>query len=685
MNTIEEFYNDFQQQIYAFSDVSEDFKAVQFFEKAMEYLIDDGIVEDYSYLPFIKKSMGMKIDGYDFIADRGILSLFICEYEDDLELKNLLQSEIDASVRKVIKFFSQSISKQLFKDLEETSPGHAISHFLYHNQDKFTDINIVIISNKKLSQRVKSLPTEQIDGYKVTYDIWDINRLYDIETSKNKKESLEIDFTEDFNTKIPALPAHIEKSPYHSYLCVVNGNILANLYEKYGARLLESNVRSFLQFRGKINKGIRKTINEDPSMFFAYNNGITATAEYIELDENNLITRLKNFQIVNGGQTTASLFNTRKIDKVPLDDIFVQMKLTIIDDDKVNEVVPNISKFANTQNKVSDSDFFSNDVYHIRIEEKSRRIWAPIKSGELKGTKWFYERAKGQYLEVQSKLTDAQKKEFKATNPKSQMFTKTDLAKYMMVWKNLPHIVSLGAQKNFDKFGEIIVPKWNKNDKEFNDVYYQHAIAKAIIFKECDSIVYSQPWYGGYKANIVAYTLSTISYLLGKEKKNINFSQIWKNQEINQIFKDEIIAISQYVNSYITNTPENFTNVSEWCKRELCWTKLKDILNHTNDLTLSEQFIESLLEDDELTYELKEAKKEQKIENEMERLKKLYQIQPNTWSEIIQFGKENNLISQSESMLLNLIPSGKSPSDSQSKKIIQTIDRLQEEGMASVL
>ena len=137
----------------------------------------------------------------------------MCEYEDDLELKNLLQSEIDASVRKVIKFFSQSISKQLFKDLEETSPGHAISHFLYHNQDKFTDINIVIISNKKLSQRVKSLPTEQIDGYKVTYDIWDINRLYDIETSKNKKESLEIDFTEDFNTKIPALPAHIEKSP----------------------------------------------------------------------------------------------------------------------------------------------------------------------------------------------------------------------------------------------------------------------------------------------------------------------------------------------------------------------------------------------------------------------------------------------------------------------------------------
>jgi hypothetical protein len=274
---------------------------------------------------------------------------------------------------------------------------------------------------------------------------------------------------------------------------------------------LESNVRSFLQFRGKINKGIRKTINEDPSMFFSYNNGITATAEYIEFDQKNEITKLKNFQIVNGGQTTASLFNTRKIDKVSLDDIFVQMKLTIIDDDKVNDIVPNISKFANTQNKVSDSDFFSNDVYHVRIEEKSRRIWAPIKSGELKGTKWFYERAKGQYLEVQSKLTDAQKKEFKATNPQSQMFTKTDLAKYMMVWEHLPYIVSLGAQKNFDKFGEIIVPRWNKNDKEFNDVYYQHAIAKAIIFKECDGIVYNQLWYGGYKANIVAYTLSTIS------------------------------------------------------------------------------------------------------------------------------------------------------------------------------
>lgn len=685
MNTIEEFYNDFQQQIYAFSDVGEDFKAVQFFEKAIEYLVDDGIVEDYSYLPFIKKSMGMKIDGYDFISDRGILSLFICEYEDDLELKNLLQSEIDVSVKKVIKFFSQSISKQLYKNLEETSPGHAISHFLYHNQDKFSDINIVIISNKKLSQRVKSLPTEQIDGYNVTYDIWDISRLYEIETSKNKKESLEIDFEKDFNTKIPALPAHMAKSPYHSYLCVVNGYVLADLYEKYGARLLESNVRSFLQFRGKINKGIRKTVNEDPSMFFAYNNGITATAEYIELDENDKIIKLKNFQIVNGGQTTASLYNTRKLDKALLTDIFVQMKLTIIHDNRGNEVVPNISKFANTQNKVSDSDFFSNDIYHIRIEEKSRRIWAPIKSGELKGSKWFYERATGQYSEMQSKLTDAQQEEFKTINPKSQKISKKDLAKYLMVWEELPHIVSLGAEKNFDKFGEIIVPRWNKNDKEFNDVYYQHAIAKAIIFKACDSIVYSQPWYGGYKANIISYTLSTISYLLSKEKKSINFSQIWKNQEISQILKVEIISVSKYINSYITNTPENFTNVSEWCKRELCWTKLKGILDYKNDLVLSEQFIDSLLENDEFSYEQKEAKKEQKIENEMERLKKLYQIQTNIWSEIIQFGKENNLISQSENMLLNLIPSGKYPSDSQSKKIIQTIDRLQEEGMANIL
>ena len=684
MDEYEEFYNDFMQEIYVASDVGEDFKESQFFTKSMEYIVEEGIVEDYYHLPFRHKNLGMKVDGYSLIEDREILTVFICDFNDDHVLKTLTQSDIETSVKRVTKFINHSIHKKLYSDLEETSPGYEIAYFLYENQRRFNAINIVIVSNKVLSGRVKKLPSVEVENYKVNIDIWEIKRFYEIESSKNKKETLLIDFESEFNTTIPALPAHISTSPYHSYLCVLNGDILADLYGKYGARLLESNVRSFLQLRGNVNKGIRKTINENASMFFAYNNGITATAEDIELDENNQIKKLKNFQIVNGGQTTASLFNTRKNDNASLKDIFVQMKLTIINDGKSNDVVPNISRFSNTQNKVSEADFFSNDIYHIRLEEKSRRIWAPAKEGELKKTKWFYERARGQYQELQSKLTPAKKKEFKEIHPNSQKFSKTDLAKYLMVWEEKPHIVSRGAQKNFVEFGKLIVPLWNKNDKEFNDLYYEHSIAKIIIFKTCDRIIFKEPWYGGYKANIVAYTLSTVSFLLNREQKSIDFSKIWKQQEIEALFISELKSVSRYINDYITNTPEKFTNVSEWCKKDTCWTKLQDILIHTNELELSQEFLDSLVSKAEVKYEEKEAKKEQQIDNAMELLAKMYKLPADAWQDTIEWGSQKNLLSPSQIQLLNLIPTGKYPSDKQSKKILETIMYLENEGMKSI-
>lgn len=684
MNSIEEFYNDLMQQIYASADAGEDYKVSQFFDNTMEYLMEDGAVQDYTYLPYKKTGSGMRVDGYELIEDREILNLFICDYEEGDVPATLTRSDIDKSVKRVIKFFTQSTEKELYRNLEETRPGYAISRFLYENQTRFHTVNIIVVSNKVLSKLVKELPSNKLEGYSVSCDIWDIGRFYEIETSKNKKETLVIDLAKDFNTAIPSLPAHISASPYPSYLSVVSGDLLSKLYETYGSKLLESNVRSFLQFRAKINKGIRKTINEEPEMFFAYNNGITATAEEVEVNEKNELVKIKNFQIVNGGQTTASLFNTKKADKVDLSDIFVQMKLTVINDEKINDIVPNIAKYANTQNKVSDADFFSNDIYHIRMEEKSRRIWAPVKEGELKGTKWFYERARGQYLEVQSKLTDAKKREFKTIHPKSQMFTKTDLAKYLMVWESKPQIVSRGAQKNFKAFGELIVPRWNKNDKEFNDLYFMHTVAKIIIFKACDYMVYREPWYGGYKANIVAYTLSTLSYLLEKEKRSIDFTSIWKMQKIPAYFLRELQMISKFINDYIIDTPENFTNVSEWCKKDICWTKLKDILDNTDRLKLSDEFLDHMITSEEMKYEEKEAKKEQKTDNAVELLKKMFKLSPDTWEKMIQWGIEKNLLAQNQIQFLNLIPSGKYPSDKQSKKILETILYLEDEGMKSV-
>ena len=134
-------------------------------------------------------------------------------------------------------------------------------------------------------------------------------------------------------------------------------------------------------------------------MFFAYNNGITATAEEITIKDTKngrAITSLKNLQIVNGGQTTASCFYAREKEKAILTKAFVQVKLSVVKDEKlVEDIVPNISKYANTQNKVNKADFFANHEFHRRIEQFSMETIVPAAEGELPGTKWYYESKRG--------------------------------------------------------------------------------------------------------------------------------------------------------------------------------------------------------------------------------------------------------------------------------------------------
>ncbi len=676
--TLQEYYKDFMESINIKSNVDENFKESVFFEKALEFLEEEGISTDYKYTPF--KKTGMRVDGYEYVEDREILNLFTVEYANENEITSLTKTDLDAIVARTLRFFEKNIEKPLFKELEETSEAYDISYFIHTNREKFKNINIILLTNKKISKTLKEIPKSTLESYNINIDIWDIERFYQIESSKNHKEDFEINFIEEFGEGLISLEAYNKLSSYKSYLSVFPGNILADLYEKYGARLLESNVRSFLQFRGKINKGIRKTIKTEPEMFFAYNNGITATAEDI-IVENEKIVYLKNFQIVNGGQTTASLYNTRKKDKVSLDNVFVQMKLTIINGSEANRIIPNISRYANTQNKVNDADFFSNDIFHIRIEEKSRKIWAPKKKDSLKATKWFYERARGQYLEEQSKLTDSQKKEFKLIYPKKQMFTKTDLAKYIMSTEGYPHIVSQGAQKNFLKFGELIVKQWNTNDKVFNDLYYKHVIAKAILFKETDRLVYKEEWYAGYKANVVTYSLSLLDYLAKKQGMVINYDKIWQNQDIDIIFEKELKKITAYVNGHLFETPINFKNISEWAKKELCWTKLKEKAD-SGEIILSREFTDKwLISNEEFKYEEKEAKKTQSIDNEVELLKKLFQFGFDKWKQIIEEGRKNNLLNDTEIGILNLVPNGKIPSKKQQKLLIAILNRLDEEGI----
>lgn len=525
-----------------------------------------------------------------------------------------------------------------------------------------------------------------IAGVPASYHIWDISRLQRQQNSRGHKEILEINFPDTYGTGISCLPAHLGSDTYKSYLIVIPATILSSMYEKYGARLLEQNVRCFLQARGNVNKGIRSTIINEPQMFFAYNNGITATAQEVEIRQGDAgleVVRVKDLQIVNGGQTTASLFHTSRKDKASLTGIFVQMKLSVIDSEQSEIIVPRISEYANTQNRVNAADFFSNHPFHIRMEEFSRRIWAPAQQGALRETKWFYERARGQYADAQSKLTQSEKKKFQAENPKPQMFTKTDLAKFENVWDENPRFVNLGAQKNFAQYAKRIGSEWEKSSETFNEFYYKRAIARAILFRKTEKLVSAQPWYnGGYRANIVAYTLALLGYYATKHGKSIDFMHIWNTQFIPDDLERALEITSKLVHDDITHPPQGISNVTEWCKKEGCWQRLKDQSDRLNEL-LPQGFKDSLMSKEMIQSEKKQARKIQKIDDGIKAQMQVMDIPATKWNALLQQCRSKGLLTQKEIEIVNVatkIPS-KIPTEKQCLMLVEMLERVKSEGI----
>lgn len=175
---------------------------------------------------------------------------------------------------------------------------------------------------------------------------------------------------------------------------------------------MEANVRSFLKFNGGVNKGIRGTILNEKSRFFTYNNGISTTAKSIELENNPvhglMITSFTDLQIINGGQTTATLAATNIKNGADLSGIFVQMKLTVLKNDDP-ELIRNIATYANSQNKVKTADLNSSHPFYVRMEDFSRKLYAPLESGQLVQQLWFFERARGQYEQPMMQMTKKQR------------------------------------------------------------------------------------------------------------------------------------------------------------------------------------------------------------------------------------------------------------------------------------
>lgn len=687
-NQLELFRENYLQDIFNSSDVSNDFYENVFTEKYARELEESGEIDEEIEISYWYET-GIKINGYCYNEDEEILNLFISVFSTNLNDKSLTQTEINQAFNRLEKFYKSSSDKTYFKtpSMDESTPVYDISYFIFKNKNRFFKIRYYLLSNKIISERAETPATSRINEIEYSYHIWDISRLFRMDSSNQKKEDILIDFDEVSKEPIYCLPAHLNTSNYESYLLVLPGDILAELYEKYGARLLEQNVRTFLQARGKVNKGIRNTILTKPDKFFAYNNGLTTIAEEIITEPTNgglKLKYLKNLQIVNGGQTSASIYSALKKDKAreQLSKLFVQMKLTIAPFDLVDDesedtkFVQKISEYANTQNKVNAADFFSNHPFHIRMEEFSRRVYASDPTGGHRETKWFYERARGQYNDAQAYKTKKEKEKFEKEYPKKQVITKTDLSKYENVWEEIPHIVAKGAQYSFVEYAKEIGKKWEKSNTEYNEFYFKTAVAKAIIFKATEDIISNSSWYdGGFRAQTVAYSIAYLDYIVKQKKMYFDFINIWNKQKISLATEELLKNITKSVYDDLTHPPSGIANVSQWAKKAGCWQSIQKI-----SIDIPSEFIEELLDKEKLSEDKKDAKKQQKQDNGIEAQKKVFELaNKNKWIQIKTFGMDNNELSLKDKSLLDIAISipNKIPSEKQSQEIMNILYRLE--------
>lgn len=539
----------------------------------VSYLQEAGVTNlaDCEIVSFKKTNEKMRLDGYAYSEYFHSMTLLIADYNSKSSIEKIGKTDIDRTVRQATKFY-KSCKTSYFEEAEESGEGYQAYEFIKQYANEIEVVNVILITN---NEAVLYVPQDIMVGkITVKFDVWDIERLYQCLFQNVQATKVVIRLKSKYSEPLSLIKVDNENPAYDSYVGAISGELLAKIYKDEGQKLIERNVRSFLQATGKINKGIRDTLSSEPHMFMAYNNGISTIAESVDIDEAassdtlSVITVLNGWQIVNGGQTTASIYNAYQ-SKISLSKASVQIKLSVIKDtEKTNEIIANISKYANSQNKINMSDFSANDEYHIRMEQLSRSIYIPTEKGKSLD-RWFYERARGQYLvEVNRQITPALKRQFKEHNPKSRCISKTVAAKCMMAWRGFPDIVSKGLETNFVIFSEMT----KKGDiPSPSEKTYKDMISKVILFNECDKII-AEHKFGGFKAQQNYYTVALIGKYFA-DKVDSNY--IWTTQSIAPEVAQIIEKVMYVVWNHFMNPTTPGVNIGQWCKKEECWELLQ--------------------------------------------------------------------------------------------------------------
>lgn len=554
-----------------------DFSENAFVDVVAEHLAEIGMLEN-PVVCFHDGRVGqgiVRLNGYAVSDDGERLDLLVALYGGTGEPRTVTAAEVTRAGAQAARALV-SAARNVHETKEKASDEHAmllrVAELL---QAGLTEARVFVLTDGLST--IHRLEPSRSGEVEVVFEVYDLRRLMRTMQVGQVREIIDVDLADMGLEPIPCVAMPEQAGEYAAYLAIVPGEALYRLYEAYGSRLLEYNVRAFLQAAGKVNRGIRDTLRNEPQHFMAYNNGISCTVDEIRTTQTVgglAITGFRGLQIVNGGQTTASIHRGRKRDRLDLSRVHVPAKITELPSTHVEAMVPQISRFANTQNVIQEADFSSNEPFHVAMERLSKTLWAP---GER--SRWFYERSRGQYQTAcaMEGTTPARLRAFKERTPASQKFTKTDLARFINSWNRLPHVVSTGAQKNFVAFmrtlRDVRGARW-----EPDETYFRSVIAQAIVWLTAQRIV-RQEAFPAYRVNIATYLVSYISHRTGGR---LDLDRVWQMQAVSAELEDVMRTWSHAIDQEIQTSAAG-RNVTEWCKKEDCWTAIRRL-----DLALPE-------------------------------------------------------------------------------------------------
>ena len=590
-------------------------------------------------------------------------------------------------------FIESAIDGWLTENLEMSSRECEYADYFSKQiaDGKVAKIRVILITDGVMSDRIRAIESNTIAGLKATYELWDQRRILDAALPDLGSEDIHVDFTKWLPNGLPCLLAPGVDANTRTYLAVIPARVLADVFDEYGSLLLESNVRTFLSARGKVNRGIQSTLAQEPERFLAYNNGLTTTATEVKLGhsaEGTTIRSLDRWQIVNGGQTTASLAHFVRTDKTRnVDGVSIQMKLVTVNDTDSADVVQAVAKYANSQNAVSAADLFSTHEFHIRMEQISRRLKAPAKEGLQYQTGWFYERARGQWENARTaRGAPGERAKFELEYPKAQRITKTDWAKYDYCWNQHPDVVSKGAQSVFADYATKVDAQWVKYDGKgadaYGDGYFRTSVGKAIMYERLRVEVLRQDWYRaapGYLANIVAYAISRFSLQIGLQfgGARYDFDRVWQRQAISDVTLAALVEIAGTAQLYLGDLGRPQANVTQWAKQQACWEGFKKT-NVRVDIAVENDLVTA----GEAQVRTSEDRKQRAMDSGFDLMTRVLSVDQSVWETVYRSTAEVP-ISPTERDLIQAfgLRKGKVPTERQAAVLQRVLERMAATGV----